>query len=79
MTHDTEFEEWANKVWSLGSGLGEEVSLKDCRKDNVIEINNESVLLLLVCFLACPGTRRGRGRWDRGVYIHRLFLNWLLL
>ena len=26
-THDKEFERWANKVWSLGSGLGSEVSL----------------------------------------------------
>jgi phage tail-like protein len=22
VTHDTEFENWANKVWNLGSGLG---------------------------------------------------------
>ena len=33
VTHDTEFEVWANKVWNFGSGLGAEVSLKDFRKD----------------------------------------------
>src|SRR4029453_6610352 len=31
VTHDAEFENWANKVWSLGAGLGAEVSLKDFR------------------------------------------------
>src|SRR3954464_10928523 len=29
ITHDTEFERWANKVWNYGSGLGAETSLKD--------------------------------------------------
>src|SRR5687767_12305650 len=33
VTHDPEFEQWANKVWTLGAGLGSEVSLKDFRKD----------------------------------------------
>ena len=33
VTHDKEFEQWANKVWNFGSGLGAEVSLKDFRKD----------------------------------------------
>ena len=28
VTHDTEFESWANKVWNFGSGLGAEVSLQ---------------------------------------------------
>src|SRR3569833_4748530 len=27
VTHDTEFEKWANKVWNYGSGLGCVVSL----------------------------------------------------
>src|SRR6266550_391827 len=31
VTHDTEFEKWANKVWNFGSGLGAEVSLRDFR------------------------------------------------
>lgn len=42
VTHDTEFEKWANKVWNYGSGLGAEVSLKDFRKDVIIELMNEA-------------------------------------
>ena len=42
VTHDTEFEKWANKVWSYGSGLGAETSLKDFRKDVIIEVYNEA-------------------------------------
>lgn len=42
VTHDREFEQWANKVWNLGSGLGLEVSLKDFRKDIILELMNES-------------------------------------
>jgi phage tail-like protein len=42
LTHDVEFEQWANKVWTFGSGLGAEVSLKDFRKDILIEIYNEA-------------------------------------
>jgi phage tail-like protein len=42
VTHDTEFEKWANKVWNFGSGLGAEVSLKDFRKDIQIEFYNEA-------------------------------------
>ena len=34
--------EWANKVWNFGSGLGAEVSLKDFRKDVIIEVYNEA-------------------------------------
>lgn len=47
MTHDTEFEKWANKVWNYGSGLGAEVSLKDFRKDVIIELYNEAGQLAL--------------------------------
>jgi phage tail-like protein len=47
VTHDTEFEKWANKVWNYGSGLGLEVSLKDFRKDIVIEMYNEAGQLAL--------------------------------
>ena len=47
VTHDTEFEKWANKVWNFGSGLGAEVSLKDFRKDLIIEVYNESGQLAL--------------------------------
>lgn len=42
VTHDTEFEKWANKVWSLGQGPGTEVSLADFRKDIIIELYNEA-------------------------------------
>jgi phage tail-like protein len=42
VTHDPEFENWANKVWNLGAGLGSEVSLKDFRKDILIEVYNEA-------------------------------------
>src|ERR1700690_2411816 len=37
VTHDVAFEQWANKVWNFGAGLGSEVSLKDFRKDITIE------------------------------------------
>ena len=47
VTHDTEFEKWANKVWNFGSGLGAEVSLKDFRKDIIIEIYNEAGQLVI--------------------------------
>jgi phage tail-like protein len=42
VTHDKNFEQWANKVWNYGSGLGAEVSLKDFRKDLIIEVMNEA-------------------------------------
>jgi phage tail-like protein len=42
VTHDTEFEQWANKVWTTQAGLGSEVSLADFRKDVVIEVYNEA-------------------------------------
>ncbi len=42
VTHDTEFEKWANKVWDFKAGLGLEVSLKDFRKDMIIEVYNEA-------------------------------------
>jgi phage tail-like protein len=42
VTHDLEFERWANKVWSLDAPLGTEVSLRDFRKDIVIETLNEA-------------------------------------
>jgi phage tail-like protein len=42
ITEDTAFEQWAGKVWRLGAGLGAEVSLKDFRKDIIIELYNEA-------------------------------------
>src|SRR5207342_108194 len=42
VTHDVEFERWANKVWNFGAGLGAETSLADFRKDIIIELYNEA-------------------------------------
>ncbi|HWS97938.1 MAG TPA: phage tail protein [Candidatus Methylomirabilis sp.] len=42
VTHDVAFEQWANKVWDYGAGLGTEVSLKDFRKDITLELYNEA-------------------------------------
>jgi phage tail-like protein len=51
VTHDIEFEQWANKVWNFGSGLGTEVSLQDFRKDITIEVYNEAGQLVLAYLL----------------------------
>ncbi len=40
VTHDLEFEQWANKVWHINSGV--EVSLQDFRRDMIIEVYNEA-------------------------------------
>jgi phage tail-like protein len=42
VTHDREFENWANSVWNFGAGPGAEVSLKTFRKDIIIEMFNEA-------------------------------------
>jgi phage tail-like protein len=42
VTHDKDFEQWANKAWYYGAGLGQEVSLKDFRKDIILEVYNEA-------------------------------------
>ncbi|MDB5069142.1 MAG: conserved hypothetical phage tail region protein [Candidatus Eremiobacteraeota bacterium] len=42
VTHDLAFEQWANKVWSFNAGLGAETSLKDFRKDIILDLFNES-------------------------------------
>lgn len=47
VTHDLVFEQWVNKVWNYGSGLGAEVSLKDFRKNISIELYNEAGQLVL--------------------------------
>jgi phage tail-like protein len=47
VTHDLDFEQWANKVWNYGSGLGSETSLSDFRKDIIIEVYNEAGQLVL--------------------------------
>jgi phage tail-like protein len=42
VTHDLAFEQWAHKVWNFGAGLGAESSLKDFRKELIIELYNEA-------------------------------------
>jgi phage tail-like protein len=42
VTHDLDFERWANKVWHAGAGAGAEVSLEDFRKDVIIDVFNEA-------------------------------------
>ena len=47
VTHDQDFEQWANRIWNFGSGLGAEVSLKDFRKDLIVEVYNEAGQLVI--------------------------------
>ena len=47
VTHDIEFRAWAGKVWNFKAGLGAEVSLKDFRKDIILEVYNEAGQLAL--------------------------------
>jgi phage tail-like protein len=42
VTHDTDFEQWAQKIWTVNAGLGSEVSLADFRKDIILEVYNEA-------------------------------------
>ncbi len=47
VTHDEEFEKWANKVWNFEKDGGSperenEVSLKDFRKDIILDVFNEA-------------------------------------
>lgn len=47
VTHDVDFENWANKVWNFGAGSGSEVSLQDFRKDIIIDVMNEAGQIVL--------------------------------
>lgn len=47
VTHDPEFEAWANRVWNFGAALGAEVSLANFRKDIIVEMYNEAGQLAL--------------------------------
>jgi phage tail-like protein len=47
VTHDPEFEAWANRVWNFGAALGAEVSLANFRKDLIVEMYNEAGQLAL--------------------------------
>jgi phage tail-like protein len=42
VTHDLEFEQWVNKTWNFRANLGSESSLKDFRKDIILEVYNEA-------------------------------------
>jgi phage tail-like protein len=42
VTHDPEFDRWANKIFLVGAGQGAEASLRDFRKDIVIQLLNEA-------------------------------------
>ena len=42
VTHDTEFEAWANRVWNFGGRPGAESSLANFRKDIILDIFNEA-------------------------------------
>ena len=44
VTHDPAFEQWANKIWSQTRSMGTDttISLKDFRKDIIIELYNEA-------------------------------------
>jgi phage tail-like protein len=51
VTHDLEFEHWADRVWQVGVGFGAEVSLADFRKDLRLELYNEAGQLALAYHL----------------------------
>ena len=42
VTHDPEFEQWANRCWMQGNNVDSEISLKDFRKDIIIDLLNEA-------------------------------------
>jgi phage tail-like protein len=42
VTHDLDFEAWANKVWNFTGGPGAESSLADFRKDVILDVFNEA-------------------------------------
>ncbi len=47
VTHDPAFEAWAQKVWNLSANVGEEMALRDMRKDIRIELLNEAGQLVM--------------------------------
>jgi phage tail-like protein len=48
LTHDKEFELWANKVWNYDNGLGSEMSLLNFRKDIIVKVLNETGQIVLI-------------------------------
>ena len=51
VTHDLEFETWANKIAKFGAGLGSAMSLKDYRRDIILEMYNETGQLVISYFI----------------------------
>lgn len=47
VTHDDAFEAWANSVWRPGAANGNEMALRDFRKDVIIELHNEAGQIVL--------------------------------
>jgi phage tail-like protein len=79
VTHDAEFEQWVDSVWKLGAGLGSEVSLKDFRKDIILELYNEAgqVVIAYVLHRCWPSTFEALPELDansNAVAIQRLVL-----
>ena len=62
VTHDPEFEQWANKVWNFGAGLGAEVSLAGLPQGHdhrVLQRGRPGRARLQASTAAgCPSTRR---------------------
>ncbi len=42
VTYDPEFQNWANKIWTLGNAVGNEISLQQFRKNITITLLNEA-------------------------------------
>jgi phage tail-like protein len=79
VTHDTAFEEWANKVSALGQAAGSEMSLKDFRKDVSIELLNEAGQVVLAyrvyrCWPSRYSALGDLGADANGVAIEQLML-----
>ncbi|HJS64235.1 MAG TPA: phage tail protein [Nitrososphaeraceae archaeon] len=47
VTHDLDFENWASKVWHFDPTPGTDASLKDFRKDVILELFNEAGELIM--------------------------------
>jgi phage tail-like protein len=47
VTHDSEFEDWASQVSSLGCGPAGEASVKDFRKDVTLEVHDDAGKLVV--------------------------------
>ena len=47
VTHDLEFEKWANQVFNISGSSGSEMSLKNFRKDIILDLYNEAGQLVI--------------------------------